>query len=748
MYLFEGKREKEIVTKCKLCLAEVKYVISVDEYKSITQFPFKKEALHGDPPHKLIVSIDRNLEIENFKIEDVLRKDVSYSKEITYQVLSDIQLTEDEIQLYFLTTGRDVVSLGEMALLIDKSKEECKVIADKFVEKGLFKEIVGATPHYAPLPPYAALIKQLVNFDEYIRGIKNEAPIQLNKSFAELESKAQGIQDLNEYNVFIKGVKDKIEAEISSQKQDIDKSIEMINQIKKINDIISNLENDTKLIVEDQVKDIETQFEEMKEMIAGNLQKLHLGVISKTVHQIIDSVLTTRMQLIVDGFNAKLLNKVKGIIKNIVQNVNEVAGSSLKTGESLENMFATVIEDFSNSVNVAEEKIKGISDAILLSFQELRDIFSTKVVDTLNQELTKILDRLSISQVTTQEFWDQAKKKSLMTMKDIWFIRSLEGANAHINEEILKTKMRLLIVAPHITDVNISLLESLPKHTNIRIAANINPNSEEHLQLVQRLEAMQNVSYRHRELQDLYGINRDYEEVILCILSETEIGQKRALEIGGIGSIIPEHIKIFVPVLEEAWIGAQKTVMPAMRASFVAKTTPSPQIPNTHYSPPLSEQQSYTPDNSMRNKPELKPEPSLTQQYEPKIDVTNPKTNTIEPTDLRQTYSPPSESTPLKEEIPQPVINTPRPQKDLQDMTLSEYLDYIISSIESKAGVEISSDLQNFKNRIQEELGYTSLISPITNTISDLSQIAVVLSPTEKQSLLNRIKFWKGKLNL
>ena len=81
-------------------------------------------------------------------------------------------------------------------------------------------------------------------------------------------------------------------------------------------------------------------------------------------------------------------------------------------------------------------------------------------------------------------------------------------------------------------------------------------------------------------------------------------------------------------------------------------------------------------------------------------------------------------------------------------MTLGEYIDYIILCIASKTGVELSSDLQYFKSRIQEEIGYTSLINPITNTISDLSQIPVALSPTEKQSLLNRINFWKGKLNL
>ncbi|MFW9937760.1 MAG: hypothetical protein ACFFD5_08930, partial [Candidatus Thorarchaeota archaeon] len=559
MYLFEGKTEKEIVTKCKLCLTEIKFVVSLDEYKSMKNFPFKKESLHGTPPHKLIVSINRNLEIENFKIEDILDKNVSYSKELTYQVLSDIQLTEDEIQLYFLTSGRDVVSLGEMALLIDKSKEECKEIADKFVSKGLFKEIVGATPHYAPLPPYAALIKQLVNFEDYIRGIKNEAPIQLNQSFSQLESKAKGIQELNDYTTFIKELRDRVEKQIASQKSDMDKALQIIGQIKKINDIISNLENDTKAIVEDEIKDIEAQFEQMKEMIADNLKKLHLGVISKSVRQIIDNVLTARMQLIIEGFNNKLIVKIKNIVKNIVDNVNEVAGSSMRTGENLENTFASVIEGFSKSVTIAEQRVKGISDAILLSFQDLRNVFSTKVVDTLNQELTKILERLSISEITTQEFWDQAKKKSLMTMKDIWFIRSLEGANAHINEEILKAKMRILIVAPNLTDINVTLLESLPKHTNIRIVANIDSNSPEHMQILQRLEGMQNVSYRHRELQDLYGINRDYEEVILCILSKTEIGQKAAIEIGGIGSIVPEHIKIFVPVLEEAWIGAQKT---------------------------------------------------------------------------------------------------------------------------------------------------------------------------------------------
>ncbi|MHA1457023.1 MAG: hypothetical protein ACTSR5_13750 [Promethearchaeota archaeon] len=204
-------------------------------------YPLVKESIHGTPPHKLTIFLDKNLELQEFKIEDIIDKDVSYSKELTYQVLSDIHLTEEEIELYFLTTGRDAVSLGEISILINKDKDESKMIADKFVEKGLYKEIVGATPHYAPLPPYAALIKQLSTFDEFIKNIKEQAPAQLNESFSQLEAKSKGINELNDYTKFIRNLKDRIESQMEIQKVEVDKAIKVIGEIRNINEVISNL---------------------------------------------------------------------------------------------------------------------------------------------------------------------------------------------------------------------------------------------------------------------------------------------------------------------------------------------------------------------------------------------------------------------------------------------------------------------------------------------------------------------------
>jgi len=729
-FLFQGKSEKEISIKCKLCLTDVKFVVTLAEYKNVTQFPLVKEAIHGSPPHKLIVSLDKNLEVQEFNIEDIIDKNVSYSRELTYQVLSDIFLTEEEIELYFLTTGRDAVSLGEISLLINKDKDESKMIADKFVEKGLFKEIVGATPHYAPLPPYAALIKQLSNFDEYIKNVKEKAPAQLNESFSQLEAKSKGINELNEYTEFIRKLKDRIESQMDVQKVEVDEAIKVIGEIRKINDVISNLENDTKVIIEEQIKDIKEQFDEIKILISNNLQELHLGVISKTVHQIIDNVLNARMQIIVEGFNTKLISKIKEIMTDIGENINEITASSLKTGETLELTFSNVTELFSKNVSYAEEKVKGISDQILGSFEDLRNTFSTRVVNTLNDELAKILKRLEISQITTKEFWDQAKKKSVMSMRDIWFIRSVEGARAHINEEISKTKMRLLIVAPNITEIDTSLLQSLPKHINIRIATSINVDNPEHVEILQNLDGMQNVSYRNRQEQDLWGINRDYEEVILCILSKRDQEKEQGIEIGGIGSIVQQHIKIFVPVLEEAWIGAQKSITPLSRSSYMQKPV---QISDSTIMNEVIK--SNAPHEIKQSRP--LPATTLTPIRDSQNDV-NLSSNTHIPIKSpdQERYST-TQSEPAQRETP-----------DTGSLSIGEQLDFLIENLTKKTGQQLAQILENVKNNIQTQVGYVSIINPIINTIADLNQISGLISLSDEQGFTNRIKFWKKKLNL
>ena len=318
MYLFKDNDVVEVPITCKICLKEIKFPISVDEYKEIKKFPIRKEDVHGEPPHKLIVFLNQYLEVENFEIKDMIEKteDVSYSKELTKQVLSEIDLTDEEIDLYFRTTGREAVSIGEMSILIGKPKEDLKKIAEKFVEKGLFKEIVGATPHYQALPPYAALVAQLQKFYKYISDIKSKIPRQLDVSFTKLESEAEGMERLKDSSEAMTGLKEKMLSQIQTQKKEFNDTISAIDQIRTISEDISqlgdisqtltddqlgslsnqfeNLNVKTSQIIKNQVDDLRNQFGDIKNTITDNLQKLRLGVIQQAVGDVIDKVIASR----------------------------------------------------------------------------------------------------------------------------------------------------------------------------------------------------------------------------------------------------------------------------------------------------------------------------------------------------------------------------------------------------------------------------------------------------------------------
>ena len=740
MYMFKDKDSVEIPYTCKLCLQELKFTVTKEEYKAVTKFPIKKEITHGDPKHILIAYLNQYLEVENFEIKELKdKKDVVFSKDLTRQVLSELDLSDDEIELYFRTTGREAVSVGEMAILINKSKEQCEAIAKKFIQKGLFKEIVGAKPHYAALPPYAALVAQLKKFHQYISDIKTSLPIQLDQSFKKLETTAEQVEQRPDSSELMNELKSNMLNQIKSQKKEFDDTMAVMDQIRGITDEISSLEGYTEGIMGDQLGDLTNQFQDInqrtssiikgqigelreefgniKSTISNNLQKLRLGVVQQTVDQVIEKVVDSRLKDIVDninvqlsvkevaftdelkkvtqGLNTDLVDKIKNSIQSTLKNLD---GLSAKTDEDKEKIFSSISDNFNKAVEMAESKIQGISGGVFESFGDMKDIFSNQIVSTLDGTLSDILKRLEISEKVTSEFWEQAKTGMGLTMRDIWFIRSPESAQAHINDEISKAKMRVLIVAPTISDIDIDALKERPPRINFRIAASIDMGNPEHVAIINQLDQMDNVDYRHRALQNLWGINRDYEEVIVCVLSKTEIKDGLATEIAGIGSIIQEHIKIFVPILEEAWMSARKEVIHSVKAGMGMDTET-----------PLELQK----EAPVEITPEIKPPEPETPEPEPTVS-----------------------------EPPQPATGG-----TVTRVLLGKQFDLVFNSVESLTGIEIAAALEKFQSEYVKTQGYSSVLKNMRNTGDELKAKPYVLSQSEQQDLKIKMKFWKQKLN-
>ncbi len=753
MYLFKDDEEVEIPYTCKLCLKEIPFKITKKEYQAVSKFPIKKEVVHGSPEHNLVVYFNQYLEVENFEIKEMLKKEeVSYSKELTKQVLSEIDLSDDEIELYFRITGREAVSIGEMAILTGKPKAKCQEMATKFVKKGLFKEIIGAKPHYSALPPYAALVSQLQKFHKYISDIKVSIPAQLEKSFAQLESESGTVEVKVERKPIptelMKELKENMLTQMKSQKKELDGTLAVMDQIKGISEEISSLEGaavsametpqitdlkkqfddintKTSKIIKGQVSDLKNEFENIKSTVSQNLQKLRLGVISQTVEQVIDKVINAKLSDISDNINVQLsvsqvafsdelkkttqptgvdsevISKLKTSLKSALENID---GLNSQLAEDKEKIYSEITENFNKAILMAEEKIEGISGTTFQSLGNLKDVFYDRIVATLDNTLDNILNKLERSEKVTSEFWEQAKTGSSITMKDIWFIRSPEAAKAHISDEISKAKMRVLLIAPQISDVDLDAIMTRPSRINFRIAANIDFNNPEHASVVQQFDKMDNVDYRHRALQNLWGINRDYEEVIVCVLSKAEVRGESITEIAGIGSIIEEHIKIFVPILEESWMGARKEVMHAIKSSIVQDTPP----------PKLAKQPVKIAEEPLKEHVKLKPIVQI-----PKV------------------IAPP------EKEVPVPKT-TPSGEKSM----LTKQFDLIFDNVDSLMGIELSSALEKFQSEYIKETGYNSVLKNIHNTSTTLRNKTYVLSQPEKEDLRMKMNFWRQKLNI
>ncbi|MHA1150162.1 MAG: hypothetical protein ACTSR8_18175 [Promethearchaeota archaeon] len=523
MYNFEYQNEKKFTFSCKLCNQEVSFAISRKEYEKIEEFPIGKEFIHGDPKHKLVIYLNKDLEIEQFKVEDVIEdKGAHYSQELTKQVLSDIGLDEDDIRLYFLTTGRGVVSLAELSTLSGKSKDDAERVAEKFIEKGLYKKITGATPHYFTLPPYSALIYQLQDFQRYANEVKQSTLTELNQSFSQLDSEAEGLKKLREFSDFVIELKQNLLSQMSAQKASVDSAIANVDNIKNITGIISNLESDVRKAIDNQLLLVK------KKKLKEELEQF---------------------------FNRFALH-LKESLENTIKSINEIITTAETAKENVRQTFADVSKNFSKVLMEGEEKLSDIAEGVSNTLTNVKETFSGKVLATFNEMLEKILKRLEISEITTREFWEQSKQTRMFTMRDVWFVKSVAEIKTQIRDELPNSKMRILIVAPDLTDIEdfIDSFKICPSRVNIRIATYVDPREGNHVEILQKLHEIPNVDLRLSEVKDVWGFNKDSEIVIICALSYTPDG--KLSEVAGMGT--STHYKIFVPVIEDIWMSSKK----------------------------------------------------------------------------------------------------------------------------------------------------------------------------------------------
>ncbi|MBY9014828.1 MAG: hypothetical protein KGD68_03980 [Candidatus Lokiarchaeota archaeon] len=659
----------------------------------------------------------------------------------TKQVLELIGLAQDEIETYFHLTGRGPVMAGEIALLINISEERAINIAKNLLEKGLVREVPGTTPFYVALPPYTALLNQIKKFKTIVQQIQESTPKALQLKFKEIESHSAKLNKFNDYRDYINTMKTNLPAQIRAQFSKVEGELEKVKKFQEIRGFILNLRE---IVPNEIIKEfdiVEIRLEKIKSEISIAFEKqFRIGALKNMAEKIVTKIISEQFSDLTDYFRAKFVNSIQGTLDQVTEQLASISDVAGEMSIDLGHFLSEIISGLEETMVDLDSRISSVYEDVDKGIEELKSLFQREIYKTLDEDImTNILSQLDLSEKTMTEFWERSKVASMLSFKDVWFVRSVEGMKAQINESLTRIKAKIHIITPKLDDIDLVALSKVKKFVNVRISTNFDVNNLNDQLKLAEIVKYPNINIRLYSRENIYSINRDFEEVVICAISKNEFG---GMEIAGMGSILTEHVKLFAPILEDVWIQSKKIsdseIMYSIESSSISNGIKQP-IPQPTY------ERSQTP--SILNELESQNKLPLSSIKNDNIKIIEEKPS-YETLPLIPLQNDVSSIPPLEESV-----EIPKSVSDLDSTTtlknsISVLFDDFSNNLDKKLSLEISNDLEYIQKRITEDIGYASILNPISITIATLRTTPNYLSSMEIEDISKKINFWRKKISV
>ncbi len=475
----------------------------------------------------------------------------------TRQVLEMIGLANDEMNVYFNMMGRGTMMIGEVALLSNVPEERTLEIAQKLVEKGLIREVPGKTPMYSALPPYVALLSQLRQFKDVVKNIKNAAPIKLEGKFELTDEHSAKLEKFGEYLNYVREMKNKIPAQLKNDFKNIEKELEQVKNVYQAKKFITNL----KQIVPDEItrefQNMSSVIDNVKTEISKKFETtFRVGALKNMAEKIVANVLSAQFENMTSYFRDRFVTSTQTMLDQVSGQLGSISEESVDITADLDGTYLNIEAGLTRTLDDLESRLTQVHKDVMDGIEEIKGMFRKEVFESLQDDvIMNIIKQMEMAELTMNEFWERAKLAGQQSYKDVWFIRSFEAMIAQINDSLSRVKMRFHIIAPKLENIDMVALSRVKKHVNIRISTSFDPTNPSDQEKLNQIEQRHNFSIRFYPRENLWALNKDFEEVVVCVLSKTPGG---GMEIAGMGSVLDEHIKLLVAVLEDIWIQSKK----------------------------------------------------------------------------------------------------------------------------------------------------------------------------------------------
>ncbi|MHA2036743.1 MAG: hypothetical protein ACW98X_09940 [Promethearchaeota archaeon] len=255
----------------------------------------------------------------------------------------------------------------------------------------------------------------------------------------------------------------------------------------------------------------------------------------------------------------------------IKDNLLRLKDEQVKTLENSLNLKDDQISTLENSLEIKDKKSETLEKTIQLKEEEIRKLESASIdknilkeyddkiqklekeIEILNGELAKSDEELESLELENEKLRNDQSNSSELKIVDF--------THANISKSEILEKMReilpnanasVMIVTPKLEDLQELYLYEVKASVSMRIACSINPGIDEHSELLEEFESLDNITLKNYNMEDKYVLVRDGEELLYAITGKSENNNLV------IHTKDPNHIKLLNALTLEAWIRSRK----------------------------------------------------------------------------------------------------------------------------------------------------------------------------------------------
>lgn len=252
-------------------------------------------------------------------------------------------------------------------------------------------------------------------------------------------------------------------------------------------------------------------------------------------------------------------------------NLIKLKDEQVKTLENSLKLKDDQIKTLENSLKIKDEKAKTLEKTIELKEEQIKKITSSaiepaalkekdekvkrlqKELDILNGELAKADEELERLKLENEKLLNNQESPNKSMIIDFTNIEITKKEILNKMREILENSIsNVMIVVPSIDDLQELYLYEVRSSVNMKIACSINPANDEHAELMDEFEALDNIQIRNYERGDRFVLSRDGEELFLAGRGTSD---NNHLVLYTKDS---DHLKLLNSLVTESWIASRK----------------------------------------------------------------------------------------------------------------------------------------------------------------------------------------------